>query len=333
MKTPLQILEHYTKKNVGLVFDAWNEPHRVFHTKKHLEEVIRGLEIQKSDKWWEYEWEASILAAYFHDIVYIPGAKDNEEQSVRRMEELLVVKDGRAVDLAKDIIRSTAKLACNKDYLFDIFQKADCRGLIEWNFEQILPYEDAIFKEFQRFSVEDYKKGRVEFLRMAAVLFTENSKTLNRLADYVQMKRPSIGVYAGSFRPFTTGHLNVLQQAEKIFDKVVVAFGTNPDKEDRPAVIPLTIQNRECVVYTGLLPDLLKKYESMDCEVTLIRGLRNEYDLNYEQNLIQYIKDMHPSLKVVLLLCDREFEHVSSGAVRGLRKAGAIEAAKKYIVL
>lgn len=327
----LDILKKYTGSNWSKVMDSWREPHRKFHTEQHLSDVICGLEKQRVSVKGK-EWEALILAAYFHDIVYVPGGSDNEEKSAEKFDSLIVVKNNAVTSLARKIILDTKKLGI-KEGVFNVFQSADCWGLIHWNFEQILPYEERIFKEFQRFSWGSYKKGRVDFLRGAAKTFIDNEDTLNSLADYVNARKPRIGVYAGSFRPFTTGHLNVLQQAEAIFDKVVVAFGTNPDKEDTAAVVPTSIQDRECVVYSGLLPDLLKNYEDMGCEVTLVRGLRNEYDLNYEQNLIQYMKDMMPSLKVVLLLCDREFEHVSSGAVRGLRKSGAEVAANKYVVL
>lgn len=330
MKFLIETLEQYVGR-VGRVLAAWDEPHRMFHNRDHLHAVLDGLVKQKADVNSEVEWDALILAAYLHDSVYFPDRTDNEEASVELMMEVVLDKEHEVVRLAKDIILDTKKLG-KKTGVFNIFQTADCWGLIHYNFEDILLYEEQIFKEFQRFSWEKYKKGRVEFLRGAAKIFSNNSETLNCLAEYVNTKKPRIGIYAGSFRPFTTGHLNVLQQAEKIFDKVVVAFGTNPDKEEKSVVIPQTIQNRECIVYTGLLPDILKQYEAMGCEVTLIRGLRNEYDLNYEQNLIQYVKDMMPSLKVVLLLCDREFEHVSSSAIRGLIKAGATEAANKYVV-
>jgi pantetheine-phosphate adenylyltransferase len=122
-----------------------------------------------------------------------------------------------------------------------------------------------------------------------------------------------------------------LKQAEQIFDKVVVAFGINPDKEIREISVPNTISNREVIKYDNFLSHVLNRYEEDGCNITLIRGLRNEYDLNYEQNLVQYIKDQKHNLKVVFLLCNKEYEHISSGSIRSLNKFDPTST-MKYVV-
>lgn len=314
------LLQYVDNLRIEEIFNAWSEPHRVFHTQEHLSSILDFFsESVGFIKHTDGDWEALILAAYFHDIAYIPGDPENEIKSVERM--MLMVKNPNdpVVQKAKSIILSTNKIG-KKVGIYDIFQQADCDGLINWNFEKLLVTENQIFKEFQRFSWEKYRSGRVEFLIRAKDLFPENEETLTSLIEYVKNRKPRIGVYAGSFNPFTIGHLNVLEQAENVFDKVVIAFGQNPSKETRIIQIPYTIENREIVKYDGFVSTLLKKYEESGCEVTLVRGLRNEYDLNYEQTVIQYIKDQMPNLKVVLFLCDRKFEHISSGAVRELEK-------------
>ncbi len=326
-----QILRKYVGDRELEIFSFWEEPHRKFHTRNHLNDVLNYLSKQYDIVENEMEWEALILAAFFHDVVYVPGEKDNEENSAKIMMDMVVDKTDSVVLLAKSIIIDTKQLG-KKEGIYNIFQTADCWKLIYGSFEDILPYEKCIFQEFQKFSWDKYKKERVAFLRNAAKIFSENENILNRLADYVNSHSPNIGIYAGSFNPFTIGHLNILRQSEKIFDKVIIAFGNNPDKEKRTVVIPKTIENRECVVYCDLLSNLLKRYVDMGCSVTLIRGLRNEYDLNYERNLIQYIKDVMPSLKVILLLCDKEFEHISSGSIRNLKNFGHQEITDKYTV-
>lgn len=327
-----EIVEKYTNIPLENLIQKWNEPHRKFHKLEHLNAVLAGLTLQEEDVKSEDDWDALVLAAFFHDSFYVPGDKQNEVKSVEIMNSFVryELQDHPVVKLARDIILDTAQITENKTGLFNIFQKADCWGLIYWNFEDILPYEEKIFKEFQRFSWENYKKGRVDFLRNSAKVFKKNSETLNRLADYVEHRRPKIGIYAGSFNPFHRGHLNILEQAEKIFDKVVIAYGINPDKERRKPSVPNTISNREVIIYEGLLPTVLKNYETTGCEVTLIRGLRNEYDLNYEQNLISFVRDYMPNVRVTFLLCDKEFEHVSSGAIRSLSKFNAD--ISKYII-
>ena len=147
--------------------------------------------------------------------------------------------------------------------------------------------------------------------------------------------KKTLGVYPGSFNPFHIGHLDVLLQAKDVFDEVIVAVGLNPLKsqENRAELPPLKDKyNVKVDYFTGLLADYLNRvsYEN-DCEVFLIRGLRNGEDLQYEQNQIAFIKPMYPSLKTVFFICNREVEHVSSSAVRAL-KSFAGDEYKKYVV-
>ena len=65
---------------------------------------------------------------------------------------------------------------------------------------------------------------------------------LTHLIDYLSNFKPNIGLFAGSFNPFHKGHYNVLIKAEMIFDKVIIAFGANPEKNDRKWPIPQKIK-------------------------------------------------------------------------------------------
>ena len=97
--------------------------------------------------------------------------------------------------------------------------------------------------------------------------------------------------------------------------------GVNPDKPDTAASpLPESLQNRQIEHYDGLLTDFLGE---LPYPVTVIRGLRNATDL--QQELIQYrfLQDLSPSIKIVSIFCDREFEHISSSAIRMLQKYGS----------
>src|SRR5690606_32485765 len=98
--------------------------------------------------------------------------------------------------------------------------------------------------------------------------------------------------------------------------KVIIAFGQNPDKSERTWEIPNTIKNRQIEHYEGLLTDLVEKMG----DVTVIRGLRNSTDFNYEQNQYRYIQELMPNIKIVNIFCDKEFEHISSSGIRTLEK-------------
>ena len=104
----------------------------------------------------------------------------------------------------------------------------------------------------------------------------------------------TIGFYAGSFDPFTNGHLKIVTKAAETFSKVIIGIAYNSDKttrinkEDMKKAIEKTIEdlnltNVEVTLYSGLTVDEAKKYNAN----ILIRGLRNGTDYQYEENIAE----------------------------------------------
>ena len=80
-----------------------------------------------------------------------------------------------------------------------------------------------------------------------------------------------VGVYAGSFNPFHRGHYDILVKAEKIFDKVIVARGINPEKTNELLPLPNTImENLPTVVL------LIGVFMGIGAFVNVIRGINGE---------------------------------------------------------
>lgn len=148
---------------------------------------------------------------------------------------------------------------------------------------------------------------------------------------------PTIGLYAGSFNPFHIGHLSVVKQAVEIFDSVIVAKGINPAKTDKITnAYPLPTKflgdmGVKTRVYETLLTELMTELENDYNNVVLVRGLRNGADLEYEQNLIAFLRGMYPKLKVATFYCDPMYRHVSSSTLRDIQKFSEMEY-KKYVI-
>src|SRR5690606_9500261 len=111
-----------------------------------------------------------------------------------------------------------------------------------------------------------------------------------------------------------------------IFDKVIVAFGRNPEKESREWPVPQSIKNRQVESYQGLLTDFIS---GLGHDAVVIRGLRNSTDFQYEQNQYRYIQELMPGIRIVNIFCDKEFEHISSSGIRTLEQFGKH---KKYLL-
>jgi len=108
-----------------------------------------------------------------------------------------------------------------------------------------------------------------------------------------------VGFYAGSFDPFTNGHLQIVKKSAKCFEKVIIGIGYNTEKAPRinkeemkkaieETIKELNLENVEVVLYNGLTVDEAKK-QGADI---LIRGLRNGTDYQYEENISEMNEKM-----------------------------------------
>lgn len=131
----------------------------------------------------------------------------------------------------------------------------------------------------------------------------------------------TIALYAGSFDPITYGHLDIIQSASEVFDKVIVAVAYNEQKQcfipvsDRLALITECVKdfpNVEVDSYEGLTVD----YASLNNVSVLIRGIRNAMDYEYEKELALVNSKLNNKIKTVLLFAKPEHSCVSSSNAR-----------------
>lgn len=145
-----------------------------------------------------------------------------------------------------------------------------------------------------------------------------------------------VAVFAGSFDPFTVGHLDLVKRAAMMFDSLFVVVAQNASKknlfdaETRAAMVEEAVSeipNVSVAVHGGLTVDFMKMVGAH----YLVRGIRNSSDLDAEQAVAWNNKVIYGNgdVETVLLLSAQEHLVVSSTLVRELLKCGAAKSASE----
>jgi len=133
-----------------------------------------------------------------------------------------------------------------------------------------------------------------------------------------------ICVYAGSFDPVTNGHMWMIEQGASLFDELIVAIGTNPDKRGYYTVSDRVELLRRCtttfpnVRVSSFQNRFLVDYAREVGARYILRGIRNEGDYAYERAMRNINADLAPEVVTVFLMPPREMAEISSSFVRGL---------------
>ena len=137
----------------------------------------------------------------------------------------------------------------------------------------------------------------------------------------------SIAVCPGSFDPITLGHLDIIQRAALMFDKVIVAVLVNPGKnpsftaEERLGMIRRVIAdipNVEAECFNGLLAE----YARMRNAHTIVKGLRAVTDFEYEFQMALVNRQLNPDVDTVFLTTSSQHMYLSSSMVKSIAKFG-----------
>jgi len=132
-----------------------------------------------------------------------------------------------------------------------------------------------------------------------------------------------IGYYPGSFNSWHEGHANILQKSLKVFDRVIIAQGHNPEKQVPPSLSRTMTWGDPRVWVTefdGLMVDHIATFVDPDWIPTaVIRGLRNGYDLQFEANQQYWNEDLGLAIPVVFFITDRNLSHISSSTIRAIK--------------
>ena len=134
-----------------------------------------------------------------------------------------------------------------------------------------------------------------------------------------------IGVFPGSFDPFTKGHENIVNRFLPLFDQIIIGVGANTSKkymytlESRINHIKSIYQHEPKILieqYDGLTVDFCKLKKAQ----YLLRGLRNTTDFNYEKSIALMNKELE-DIETLFLMTDAELSHLSSTIIREIAKS------------
>jgi pantetheine-phosphate adenylyltransferase len=141
-----------------------------------------------------------------------------------------------------------------------------------------------------------------------------------------------VGFYPGSFDPITNGHLDVIERACKLVDRLIVGVGTHHTKK------PLFTHEARAVLLKAVL-DPIGKRTNTEFEVVdfnglmvhaarqhgaklIIRGLRDTTDYNFEMQMVGMNAQMAPDLQTVFLPSSPHVRHISATLVRQIAEMG-----------
>ena len=141
-----------------------------------------------------------------------------------------------------------------------------------------------------------------------------------------------VAIYPGTFDPITYGHIDVIQKALKLFDKIVVGVSNVNNKsylfssEERIDIVnkalfeDLKLSKKKIVVisFNSLTTDLCKKFKSN----IILRGLRAVSDFEYEFQLAGMNRKLNNNIETIFLMSDVENQIISSKFVKEIVKLG-----------
>ena len=137
-----------------------------------------------------------------------------------------------------------------------------------------------------------------------------------------------IAIYPGSFDPITNGHLDIIERAVHLFDKVIVTVARNTEKnsplfshEERISLIAKAVselENIEVDSFEGLMVDHAVKHGS----VAAIRGLRALSDFEFEFKMALMNRNLNKDISTLFLMPHAKYTHVSSSMVREAASLG-----------
>ena len=147
---------------------------------------------------------------------------------------------------------------------------------------------------------------------------------------------PKHAVYVGSFDPLTLGHVDIIKRGAKVFEKLTVGIGINPDKkpvfspEERVELtrqVLVSLKNVEVACFEGLAVNFVKECGA----VVMLRGVRTLTDIESEFTMSLANRALAPEIETVFLMSGEKFTHISSSLIKQIAQLGQGDQLKSFI--
>ena len=144
----------------------------------------------------------------------------------------------------------------------------------------------------------------------------------------LEINRPVVAIYPGTFDPVTNGHLDLISRGAAIFDRLIVGISRNLEKDPLFAVkervemleaVTFDWKNVEVEVFDGLLMDYARAKNAR----VILRGIRAVSDYEYELQMAMMNRKIEPLIETVFMLPAVAYSFLSSRLVRELARLGA----------
>ena len=145
-----------------------------------------------------------------------------------------------------------------------------------------------------------------------------------------------VAVYTGSFDPVTLGHLNVIERASRLVDRLIVGIGINIGKEplftpeERVEILERIVQrfdNVEVRCFSGLAVRFVRECGAR----VMIRGVRPLTDIAAEFTMMMANRELDPGVETVFLMADERFSHVSSSLIKQITPLSNDEKLARFV--
>ncbi len=136
-----------------------------------------------------------------------------------------------------------------------------------------------------------------------------------------------VAAYAGSFDPVTLGHEDIVRRGAKLFDRLIVGIGINPDKhplfaaDERQALMRQVfadLPNVSVECFTGLTVDFAREAQAS----VMLRGVRTVSDIEAEFTMALANHSLAPELETVFLMAADRYSHISSTLIKQIAQMG-----------